>query len=354
MGTSGHRLLIALTFIAGCASGTIPDAGMGPRDANVRDGNLDSPDSGIHGEDGGRDGGSGSCAGMECTAFQFCDRGTCRDYPPCAGDGTCVEPGEVCHNRRCVPGDVDIDGDGSPASEDCDETNPDRFPGNPEICSAIDDDCDTMIDEGDPAVLCEFYPGGGICDAMHSCGCPVGTFDLDRGVSGCECAAMPAVDAGLTCDSAIDLGSLGDASPTSMQVTGNVLPDDREVWYRFRGVDSPDTACDNYHVRVFMLSNPDDTFEFTVFRGGGCSAAAECGDSGFVDYRWATDFRVATPDAMMFAGQCPCWSGTPVANVSQCSDDSSNYLVRVRRRAGTNLHCMSYTIEISNGLYDTP
>jgi hypothetical protein len=53
-------------------------------------------------------------------------------------------------------------------------------------------------------------------------------------------------------------------------------------------------------------------------------------------------------------GQCPCWTGTPVANLSQCSDDSADYYVRMRRRPGSMLSCAEYTLELSNGLYDTP
>ena len=43
-----------------------------------------------------------------------------------------------------------------------------------------------------------------------SCGCDPGTFDLDRSDPGCECQAEPAVDMGLDCASAIDLGDIPD------------------------------------------------------------------------------------------------------------------------------------------------
>jgi len=364
--SSSSTVLLAIcaalsVAIAGCASGDGGESDAGPRrdasggsDAGGMDASMMTmTDAGDDEEDAGEmmspDAGE-DCGGTVCMPFQYCDAGMCRDYPACRGDGTCDRPTDVCHNRRCVPGDRDIDGDGSPAAEDCDETDAERFPANTEECNLVDDDCDDNVDEGDPATLCESYPGGGIC-IDGSCGCPTGTFDIDRSVAGCECVAMPPITEGLSCDAAIDLGTFADDG-SSMAVSGNVMPDDRETWYRFAGADSADTSCDNYHVRVHFTANPDDTFELTVFRGG-CDAMTECGDSGFTDYDWATDFRQTVMDRL--TGQCPC-TGAGAArmnDVSVCADDSADYFVRVRRRAGSALECDPYTIEVSNGLYDT-
>src|SRR5688500_3927726 len=147
-------LSLVLLAPIGCATGTFPDAGTGPGDDAGRRNDAGRVDSG--GVDAGDDvdAGRGDCGGVMCMPFEFCDGTRCREYPPWAGEGSCPNPDEFCHNRRCIPGDVDIDGDGSPASEDCDETNPDRFPENEEICSTIDENCDGMVDEGDPAELC--------------------------------------------------------------------------------------------------------------------------------------------------------------------------------------------------------
>ncbi|HCH62648.1 MAG TPA: hypothetical protein DFR83_07590, partial [Deltaproteobacteria bacterium] len=43
---------------------------------------------------------------------------------------------------------VDADGDGTPASADCNDTDPAVFPGAEEVCNGIDDNCDGAIDEG--------------------------------------------------------------------------------------------------------------------------------------------------------------------------------------------------------------
>ena len=48
--------------------------------------------------------------------------------------------------------DPDLDGDGVPASEDCDDTNPDVFPGATEVCDGVDNDCDELVDDADDSL----------------------------------------------------------------------------------------------------------------------------------------------------------------------------------------------------------
>ncbi len=51
---------------------------------------------------------------------------------------------------------VDGDGDGVPEEDDCDDTDPDVFPGAEEICNDIDDDCNGEVDDG--LEFLDWYP----------------------------------------------------------------------------------------------------------------------------------------------------------------------------------------------------
>ena len=340
-------LVALVASAASCADGRYdPDEfrDAGRRDARVMDvGDANAVDARR------ADTGPTLCGGIRCTAWQFCDAGSvCRDYPACTA-GSCSTAGTFCRDGRCVPGDLDVDGDGVAAATDCDETDVMVYPGAPEQCNGEDDNCNMRVDDGDPAAMCMSSPAGGICTA-GVCGCPAGSFDIDRAVPGCECAAVPTITQGVDCASAINAGSVSDTGQMLM-VTGNAMPMDRAVWYRFQGVDAPDSTCDNLYVRVRFVTNPGDQFEFTVFRGA-CNTVS-CTDSGFTDYTWATDFT-GTVGGMQ-AGQCPCTSTAARAtNVSVCTDDSAPYFVRVRRKAPAMATCDAYQIEISNGIYNTP
>ncbi|MAQ14726.1 MAG: hypothetical protein CMN30_08005 [Sandaracinus sp.] len=331
-----------------CGSGSYcdPEAGctstggdMGPRDMGM--------DQGVDfGVDFGHDLGPG-CGGVFCEAFEFCNAMVmCEPYPGCLTDTECLD-GAICRNRRCIPPAADPDGDGSPASEDCDESNADRYPGNEESCDDVDEDCDDTVDEGNPGILCANAMMAGECMAGGVCACPDGFFDVDGTPdNGCECLATPPVGQGADCGSAIDLGTVRDDGGV-VTASGNGVPMGREVWYRFLGQDSADATCDNYHVDVRFTTNPGDNYRLEVLRGS-CAATAEC-DMPLAEYKWATDFR--TDLGGRLSGQCPC--GVRITDQSACQDDSANYFVRVTR-ADVPASCDEYTLQVSNGLYDWP
>ena len=47
-------------------------------------------------------------------------------------------------------GDADNDGDGHPASSDCNDNDASVYPGAPELCDEVDNDCDSVVDDNPP------------------------------------------------------------------------------------------------------------------------------------------------------------------------------------------------------------
>ncbi|MFO0725322.1 MAG: MopE-related protein [Myxococcota bacterium] len=82
---------------------------------------------------------------------------------------------EICDNidQDCdgnnTNGAPDLDHDGSPSCFDCDDNNPQRFPGNPEVCDGIDNDCNPATLDTNLSRSCYDGPSGtagrGICHA---------------------------------------------------------------------------------------------------------------------------------------------------------------------------------------------
>jgi hypothetical protein len=67
---------------------------------------------------------------------------------------------------------VDKDGDGSPNTEDCNDSRDDIYPGATELCDGEDNDCDGEVDEGLDVVLYPDSDGDGFGDptrAQTSC-----------------------------------------------------------------------------------------------------------------------------------------------------------------------------------------
>ena len=68
---------------------------------------------------------------------------------------------------------VDPDGDGAPWPDDCDSTNPNIYPGAPELCDQIDQDCDGALWDPDDLIgvvtvsNSEDYPGALRLSLIH-------------------------------------------------------------------------------------------------------------------------------------------------------------------------------------------
>jgi hypothetical protein len=116
-----------------------------------------------------------------CDVCPFnCDPATCGIDPPYMSTGIARAPG-VCHSygvgcSACVPS-CDADGDGfcevpPPRTQypqisekpDCAPADPKVYPGAPELCNNIDDDCDGIVDED-----CTVCTASNMCMANNEC-----------------------------------------------------------------------------------------------------------------------------------------------------------------------------------------
>jgi hypothetical protein len=115
---------------------------------------------------------SGPCAGVwQCQPEFGCvfERATdCADTDACTADS--CDPAMGCVHR---PPDVDMDGyvDDACGGDDCDDGDPTRHPMVMEVCDgAIDDDCDTRVDEG----CCTAGPCTTACGSTGTRDCATG------------------------------------------------------------------------------------------------------------------------------------------------------------------------------------
>ncbi|MBW2972335.1 hypothetical protein KY359_04835 [Candidatus Woesearchaeota archaeon] len=136
------------------------------------------------------------CGGNQ-TRYTLCDGG-CSGWYPCSvpdSESACADStdndcdGSIdCADSDCSASAVciDADADGHPLSSDCDDSAPSTYPGAPELCNLVDDDCDGTLDEG-----CSCTPSGstkpcstetGVCTAGTQTCLPDGTWGVCTGV----------------------------------------------------------------------------------------------------------------------------------------------------------------------------
>ncbi len=91
---------------------------------------------------------------------------------------------------------ADADGDGFAVEVDCDDANRDVWPGAPELCNTVDDDCDARIDEEavDTHVFFQDLDGDGhgtTGDTRTACAAPSGFSALDDDCDDADAARHP-------------------------------------------------------------------------------------------------------------------------------------------------------------------
>ncbi len=138
-----------------------------------------------------------------------CDDNDTRFHPGALEDD-CTDPND--YNCDGSVAYADEDGDGAPACEDCNDTEPTAYPGADEVCDGLDNDCDSEIDENVTSVFYRDSDGDGFGDAaqtVEGCTPPDGYVaddtDCDDQLEAVNPAAMEACN-GIddNCDSLVD------------------------------------------------------------------------------------------------------------------------------------------------------
>ncbi|MCB9744332.1 MAG: putative metal-binding motif-containing protein [Alphaproteobacteria bacterium] len=94
-------------------------------------------------------------------------------------------------------GEVDADGDGSPAGQDCDDADAAIHPGAAEVCDGVDNDCDALIDDADDDVtdartFYEDVDGDGFAGrAVVACALPEGGSETSDDCDDADAAVYP-------------------------------------------------------------------------------------------------------------------------------------------------------------------
>lgn len=223
------------------------------------------------------------------------------------------------------PGPADGDGDGSAADLDCDDTNPGRFPGNPELCDGLDQDCDpgTFVDgelidlDGDGALACAdcdeadpaVHPGAEpFCEHRDAdCdGAPDGAGDETGSSALCpaaSCAALLEAEPGLD-DGAyfIDGGvaELGFVVSCDMTDAGGgwirlALDDADRVLVASNSSGNPWDKCDDDSAAFYLFVAHEDDLEEDFAPGGSYLAEVEL---GYLNPDTGVAFTAAQLDAM--------------------------------------------------------
>jgi hypothetical protein len=217
-----------------------------------------------------------------------------------------------------------------------------------EACNGKDDDCDGVVDDGDPNQMCggngEPPPNttgwgciAGVCGAGP---CQPGWTNYPPGApkDGCACQ-MELGEPNDACATATKAGQVTDKAGSKVQMNGTLSsPSDVDTW-TFDTVDTNEASNNSYHVSIaFTLPAQNDEFVFDVIRGDACLDSPVGPNTAITSYDWCVDGFDGTNQGEKGCG--------PEAAV-HCTDHSSKYFVRVYRKAGAKGTCTPYQLTVT-------
>ncbi len=264
-------------------------------------------------------------------------------YQDVDGDGYGVDAFYQC---AC-----EVDGNyNTEESGDCDDANPGIYPGAPEICDLVDNDCDGSVDEEWVDCVVDNGVAGCVAGECVIDSCDTGFYDMDLDpFNGCEAEEdIYETIGGDSCLSPVDaFGNLTDNPTSILSIQANIVPQYDEDWYLLHAVDLPDVDgdCDPFDVSVYFSSNPDDRFRFEIYHEN-CATFdwthpvtgqyTACG-TNLTNF----DFEVD--------GECPCMNDpAPTEGYSECTDNSFDFLIRIYQVSGPD-DDTTYTLSVTNG-----
>jgi hypothetical protein len=256
-------------------------------------------------------------------------------------------------------------------SGDCGAQTVSVYPGAKETCNGVDDNCNKIKDEGAAKTCPVTAHAKAKCSNAHcmvdSCG--AGWFDLDKLYgNGCECQSDGHGAKGASCGKAVWIGTATEGGKT-LYASGNITPDKTTDWFFILAKDAPDGGCDKFNLDIRFVTNPNNQYVFTIYRGGCSGGAQMC--KGDTVMNWKTNFygklhgpgvkanvvhgattksKVPNP-----GGECKCttssnpkYNGISVPGMNFCIDNTTNFYIGVYRKAGAKASCGHYKLRVQN------
>lgn len=212
-----------------------------------------------------------------------------------------------------------------------------------EICNGKDDNCSGQIDEGDPSALCSGTapPNTAWTCTSGKCvggACADGWLAYPKGdpSDGCLCKAEAGEPANNTCAGAKDAGTVADTGG-ELVMTGTLSSDIDVDYWKFTAKDAAEADTNSFHVAIdFTAPANNSEFVFDVMRGvGECKPAPSGPSTSLTSFDWCVDGM--SGDGTKGQGTC----------TSPCKDFSSDYFIRVTRKAGATKTCTEYKLKVT-------